>query len=242
MAEARLLPEETSLPRTSSGPQMAVRSSAERYKLIVMGRSGVGKSAIVMRYIENQVVRDHDPTIEDLHLKQTTIAGVPASLEILDTAGQETYNSLHHKWMQDGHGFIFVFSLVDRQTFDELATFRAKLMDVHEGNPPPSVILANKADLDASTWAVSKEELHGLREQWKNCLEVVYTSAITGQNLASAFEPLCLDVRERELQRKRAAVRERESQALLARRSLEGDQSSCSRCRLAQCVGACVLL
>jgi len=243
MTSCRLLEDNRSSQQSfGHGPQMAVRSP-ERYTLVVMGRARVGKTAITIRYTSANFVQVYDPTIEDTHLKHTSVAGAPACLEILDTAGDDAYRPLRRSWMSNSDaGFLFVFSLVDRQTFDELEAFRDELMDLYHDDPPPSVLVANKADIDRGQWAVSEAEVMLLREHWRNCGQVVYTSASSGHNVAEAFEPLCAAVRERTLRRRRAA-REREAaahhQALVA----SGSRCRCSHCRhrLAQCVGACVL-
>merc|ERR1719183_3388159 len=129
-----------------------------------MGRASVGKSAITLRYIEDRFVPDYDPTIEDMHKKEITIDGVPVVLEILDTAGQESYSGLRKNWYERGSGFLFIFSLIDRQTFDELTDFQDELMDLYSDDPPPSVLLANKADYPEQEWVVSADEVTRLKE------------------------------------------------------------------------------
>jgi len=247
----RLLPEDgagRAAPlNDGQGPQMAVRGPAERYTLVVMGRARVGKTAITIRYTSSNFKQVYDPTIEDTHKKHTTIAGAPALLEILDTSGDELYASLRRSWMQHGAGdagFLFVFSLIDRQTFDELGAFRDEFMDLYHDDPPPCVLVANKADLDRGSWVVSEDEVRCLRAKWRNCGEVVYTSACSGRNVAEAFEPLCGAVRERAICRRRAA-REREAAAVQLRGPLAagGDRCSCRYCRYrwAQCAAACAV-
>jgi len=218
---------------------MAVRNAPlERYAVAVMGRSGVGKSAITVYYTKDHFVQEYDPTIEDLHLKHTTVGGAPACLEILDTAGQEAYSTLHRSWMAQGAGFLFVFSLVDRRTFDELVAFRDELMDLYHSDPPPSVLVANKTDIDKGMWVVQEDEIQGLVGCWRNCTKVVYTSAQSGSNIAVAFEALCLAVREKALLRRQAAW-DREASA---RRELSASRAG-HRCRLARCVAdACSVL
>ena len=44
-------------------------------------------------------------------------------VEILDTAGQEDFSSLRSQWMADKDGYIFVYSLVDRTSLQEIYTF-----------------------------------------------------------------------------------------------------------------------
>merc|ERR550537_1791331 len=99
-------------------------------------------------------------------MKHTTIGGGAACLEILDTAGQETYSALRRSWMQHGAGFLFVFSLVDRQTFDELGAFYDELMDLYNNDPPPSVLVANKADVDSVQWVVGTDEVQKMKANW----------------------------------------------------------------------------
>ena len=44
-------------------------------------------------------------------------------VEILDTAGQEDFSALRPQWMTDKDGYIFVYSLVDRSSLQELYSF-----------------------------------------------------------------------------------------------------------------------
>lgn len=44
-------------------------------------------------------------------------------VEILDTAGQEDFSSLRAQWMTDKDGYIFVYSLIDRSSLQEIYTF-----------------------------------------------------------------------------------------------------------------------
>ena len=53
------------IPRT--GPE---------YKLVVVGGGGVGKSAIIIQFIQNHFVDEYDPTIEDSYRKQMIVSGL----------------------------------------------------------------------------------------------------------------------------------------------------------------------
>jgi len=222
----------------------------ERYSVAVMGRSSVGKSAITLRYTSNRFVKDYDPTIEDTFLKETTICGSAASLSILDTAGQEHFGALRRNWMRNQSGFLFVFSLIDRQTFDELSQFYDELMDLYNDDPPPSVLVANKSDFDEAQWVVEKTEIQRLHASWKNCCKVIFTSAKSNQNVSDAFEQLCVAIRERAHEQRQRAnehreanARHREAANQAARRSdnasnevMHSMDNSCrERCRLSRC-------
>lgn len=159
--------------------------------VVLMGRAGVGKSAVTLRFIEDRFVPEYDPTIEDMHKKECIVDGKPILLEILDIAGEAAYSQLRRGWMERGSGFLFVFSLLDRQTFDELDCFRVELMDMYPDDPPPSIILANKADEAEEGWVVRREEITRLQERWRRCTNVFYTSAKTNSNVSEAFQGIC---------------------------------------------------
>eukprot|EP00439_Symbiodinium_sp_Y106_P022877 s5635_g2.t2 len=56
-----------------------------------------GCTGMAVRFLRDEVLLEHDPTIEDLHSKELVLKGTPVCLEIVDTAGQETYTSLRKR-------------------------------------------------------------------------------------------------------------------------------------------------
>uniref|UniRef100_A0A4W5RA24 small monomeric GTPase n=1 Tax=Hucho hucho TaxID=62062 RepID=A0A4W5RA24_9TELE len=57
-------------------------------KLAVFGRAGVGKSALVVRFLTRRFIWEYDPTLESTYRHQATIDDEVVTMEILDTAGQ----------------------------------------------------------------------------------------------------------------------------------------------------------
>lgn len=66
----------------------------QMYKIVVLGRGGVGKSALVWQLIKGPYYECYHPTIEDSFRKQMLIDDKACMLDILDTAGQVS-SSLH---------------------------------------------------------------------------------------------------------------------------------------------------
>lgn len=84
----------------------------------------------------NHFVESYDPTIEDSYRKQVVIDGQSCMLEVLDTAGQEEYTALRDQWIRDGEGFILVYSITSRHSFDRIRKFYNQVQRVKEtGNP-----------------------------------------------------------------------------------------------------------
>ena len=102
-------------------------------KIVILGSGGVGKSAIVVQYIQNHFIDLYDPTIEDCYRKQTIVDGNTFLLDILDTAGQEEYSAMRDQYMRAGEGFVLTYSIVSRQTFNEIDYFKERI-DMNKDN------------------------------------------------------------------------------------------------------------
>lgn len=112
--------------------------------------------------------------------------GVKASLDILDTAGQEEYSSMRDMYMKTGEGFMLVFSLTDRASFEEIASFYNQIMRVKGESVPfvPMLMVGNKSDLTADR-QITQEEGIALAQRF-NCA-YIETSAKTDENVTDAF-------------------------------------------------------
>ena len=119
------------------------------YKLVIVGGGGVGKSALTIQLIQNHFINEYDPTIEDSYRKQVMIDNEVCLLDILDTAGQDEYSAMRDQYMRTGQGFIWVYSITSRSSFDEISSFREQILRVKdEERWVPMVLVANKCDLE----------------------------------------------------------------------------------------------
>eukprot|EP00005_Dracoamoeba_jomungandri_P001390 CAMPEP_0174255740 /NCGR_PEP_ID=MMETSP0439-20130205/5052_1 /TAXON_ID=0 /ORGANISM="Stereomyxa ramosa, Strain Chinc5" /LENGTH=172 /DNA_ID=CAMNT_0015338059 /DNA_START=57 /DNA_END=572 /DNA_ORIENTATION=- len=128
------------------------------YRFVVVGSGGVGKSAITVRFIEDQFVKRYDPTIEDSYIKQIEIDGVACVIDIMDTAGQEEYRALRDSYMKNGQGFVLVYSVTSRVTFNNAKKIHIDILRIKENSPDiPVLMVGNKIDLKDQR-EVSKED------------------------------------------------------------------------------------
>ncbi|KAI8772668.1 ras-related protein R-Ras2 [Biomphalaria glabrata] len=121
---------------------------SQSYKLVVVGGGGVGKSALTIQFIQSYFVTDYDPTIEDSYTKQCVIDDHVARLDILDTAGQEEFSAMREQYMRSGEGFLLVYSVIDRSSFEEIFKFHRQILRVKDRDEFPMLLVANKSDLD----------------------------------------------------------------------------------------------
>lgn len=165
---------------------------SQTYKLVVVGGGGVGKSAITIQFIQSYFVTDYDPTIEDSYTKQCVIDDHVAKLDILDTAGQEEFSAMREQYMRSGEGFLLVFSVTDRPSFDEIFKFHKQVLRVKDRDEFPMLLVGNKADLEQQR-VISNEEAHNVARQLK--LPYIECSAKLRMNVDQAFYELVRLVR-----------------------------------------------
>merc|ERR1712225_83155 len=119
------------------------------YKLVVVGGGGVGKSALTIQLINHHFMDEYDPTIEDSYRKQVIIDQETCLLDILDTAGQEEYSAMRDQYMRTGEGFLCVYAITSRSSFEEITAFREQILRVKDADAVPIMICGNKCDLES---------------------------------------------------------------------------------------------
>jgi|SRR3569833_101628 len=84
----------------------------------------------------------------DSYRKQCVIDDEVALLDVLDTAGQEEYSAMREQYMRTGEGFLLVYSITSRQSFEEITTFQQQILRVKDKDYFPMVVVGNKCDLE----------------------------------------------------------------------------------------------
>jgi len=166
--------------------------SDRQYKLVVVGGGGVGKSALTIQFIQSHFVQDYDPTIEDSYRKQCVIDDRVAHLDILDTAGQEEFSAMREQYMRTGEGFLLVFSVTDRSSFEEISKFQIQILRVKDKDDFPMILVGNKSDLENERTVTNAEA-----SELAKAMKVGYTetSAKLRTNVESSFYDLVRCIR-----------------------------------------------
>ncbi|ETN86652.1 Ras family protein [Necator americanus] len=93
-------------------------------------------------------VQDYDPTIEDSYTKQCFVDEDLCKLEVLDTAGQEEFCTMREQYLRSGSGFLIVFAVTDRNSFEEVRKLHTMICRVKDRDDFPVLLVGNKADLE----------------------------------------------------------------------------------------------
>lgn len=162
------------------------------YKLVAVGGGGVGKSCLTIQLIQSHFVDEYDATIEDSYRKQCVIDDEVALLDVLDTAGQEEYSAMREQYMRTGEGFLLIYSITSRQSFEEVMTFQQQILRVKDKDYFPIILVGNKCDLEDER-QVSRQEGEALAREF-GC-KSIETSAKHRINVDNAFYDMVREIR-----------------------------------------------
>ncbi|KAG0295611.1 GTP-binding protein [Linnemannia gamsii] len=154
-------------------------------RVALMGSRAVGKSSMVVQYVHNIFNDSYFPTIEENFTKQLTFHGQVYEVEIIDTAGQDEFSIFNGRHALDVHGYVLVYSVTSKQSFDMVTVIRDKILNFTGTDWAPIVLVGNKTDLQGQR-QISRDEGEELASKWK-CLSCE-TSAKTNMNIGRAFE------------------------------------------------------
>lgn len=62
-----------------------------------------------------------DPTVEDAYSKAVTVDNRTCRLRILDTAGQDNFESMRSHWLKEKDAYVFVYAMDTEQSFKEMS-------------------------------------------------------------------------------------------------------------------------
>ena len=161
----------------------------EAIKVVLIGNSGVGKTCISQRYINNSYDNQDGSTLGASYFKKILeIDEKPVRLDIWDTAGQEKYRAMGKMFYKDAHIVLFIYDITDKKTFLELkSVWYNELMNTGEKHTVLAVV-GNKSDLylneevdenEARKWAEEIGAIFGLvSAKTGNCVNTLFESVI----------------------------------------------------------------
>eukprot|EP00047_Mylnosiga_fluctuans_P024570 m.164281 g.164281 ORF g.164281 m.164281 type:complete len:219 (-) comp9883_c0_seq1:77-733(-) len=174
-----------------SSPASDTVEERDRYKLLVIGDYGVGKTAIIRRYVENSFDPKYKLTIGvDFSSKKLAFNGRNIELQLWDIAGHERFGHLTHVYYKYAIAAIIVFDLGRPATFDSVSKWHHDLNEkvmLPNGDPVPAILLANKSDMPSSD--LDKERLDRYCKE-KGFLAWYPTSAKNDTNITDAMNLL----------------------------------------------------
>ena len=157
-------------------------------KIVLIGDAAVGKSSLLLRYIDDYFEDTYICTIGvDFKIKSLEMQGKRVKLQIWDTAGQERFKPITNCYFRGSHGCVAVYDITNRETFNNVRTW---VQDYREHNSIESgqniVLIGNKKD--SGERVVSFEEGQDLADSFE--AEFLECSAKSGDGVSQLFETI----------------------------------------------------
>ncbi|KAK7705518.1 Vacuolar protein sorting-associated protein 21 [Botryosphaeria dothidea] len=142
-----------------SGAAAAPKPSSS-VKLVLLGEAAVGKSSLVMRFVNNDFQENKEPTIGAAFLTQKcNLPTRTIKFEIWDTAGQERFASLAPMYYRNAQAALVVYDITKASSLTKAQHWVAEL----QRQASPGIVIAlvgNKADLvEGDSGAADAEEI-----------------------------------------------------------------------------------
>jgi small GTP-binding protein len=167
------------------------------YKICVVGDGGVGKTSMVLRYIENSFKENYLMTIgSNFSIKSEKFPEYPhldIKLQIWDLAGQKHFSFVRPPFYRGASGIIYVFDLTRRSSFANLPDWKTEVEKVV--GDKTGILVGNKLDLanQEGNREVGEQDGESLKNEL-NTASYYETSAKEGTLIDDVFKNIVLEI------------------------------------------------
>ncbi|VDH99442.1 Ras-related protein Rab-15 [Mytilus galloprovincialis] len=181
-------------------------------RLLLVGETGVGKTCLLCKYINQDFISAHISTIGiDFKMKTLQINDRVVKVQIWDTAGQERFESITKQFYRRAQGVLLVYDMSSRSSFEAIPKWLAHVEQFCKEDVSV-MLLGNKCDREDRRQVTTKEASQFAKEHGIMFSE---TSAKSSSNLEKAFLDMCTDI-----------IESQEQQASESRSSISLDEDS----------------
>ncbi|MFH4983326.1 hypothetical protein AB6A40_010035 [Gnathostoma spinigerum] len=162
-------------------------SAITTLKILIIGESGVGKSSLMLRFVDNTFDPEIAATIGvDFRVTSMSVDGNRVKLAIWDTAGQERFRTLTASYYRGAQGIICVYDVSNRSSFDRLDHWLYEAETYSTKYDAVKMLIGNK--IDRTDRVVGREEAVEFAK--KHRMLFIEASAKTCEGVQCAFEEL----------------------------------------------------
>jgi small GTP-binding protein len=195
---------EISFPSSEEFPEKIIRHEKlvdYRFKLVVVGDPGVGKTSTILRFTDNAFLRTYVPTL-GVSITEKVIQANDKLIETIlwDIAGQNKFQTMRRHFYQGLEAILLIFDLTNRSSFTNIKSWYDDVLKNMEKHHLKMIgyIFGNKSDL-MSVRKVKLVEALALAKELN--LKYIETSAMTGRNVEYAFYDIAESVVQSRLEK-----------------------------------------
>ena len=162
-------------------------------KIIIIGKSGSGKTSFVNKWVKNEFDENYKPTIvSEYNSKIYKYEDKIYNINVWDIAGQDRYAAIIKSFSKNTQGCITMSDVMNPNSLTETLAWKKNLDEnelLCDGGKIPNVLIENKVDLVEENEAkdISQLEEFCKKNEFDACFK---TSAKTGYNIKESMEKL----------------------------------------------------
>uniref|UniRef100_A0A0B7A6X8 SOCS box domain-containing protein n=1 Tax=Arion vulgaris TaxID=1028688 RepID=A0A0B7A6X8_9EUPU len=165
-------------------------------KVVIIGSSKVGKTALLVRYDEDTFSDSHICTIGvDFRVKTISRNDKIAKIQLWDTAGQERFRNIVSLFYRGAEGIVIVFDVTDADSFNKVPSWLAEATLEDQGDCI-KILVGNKIDLPNRV--IDKKTAQAFAD--KHGIQYIETSAKTASNVHLVFDLMADAILERKIE------------------------------------------
>ena len=160
-----------------------------KYRVILLGNSGVGKTSILLRLLNNKI--DDCLVTVGCEPRKFYIKYKNKKYQLLffDTAGHEKYRAVARNFLRNTDAVLFVFDISNKKSFEDLSIWYNLYREENEN--VVGLLLGNKSDLEHK---IDEEEADEFAKE--HGLLYMETSAKSDKNIKKAIAYLIKKINE----------------------------------------------
>ncbi len=177
-----------------SGARTPSRSYDMIMKLLLVGDSGVGKSCLLLRFVEDKFNPSFITTIGiDFKIRTIEVSGKRIKLQVWDTAGQERFRTITTAYYRGAMGIILVYDVTDERTFENIRTWFSTV-NQHANDDAQLMLVGNKSD-ETDNRAITRQQGEALAKELN--IPFIEASAKSNENVDEIFFQLATLIQDK---------------------------------------------
>jgi len=167
------------------------------YKVIVIGRYGVGKTTIIGKLMNKEIDKEYAPTLSiDTKNIQVKVNDKIIQIQIWDCCGNDEFALNTPNLFKNASIAILVYAINDKQSYIDLEKWRNMLKNISY----ESIIflVGNKSDLEEER-EVTLEDVETFKNKYDDDIKISFeTSALNGSNIGKLLENIAITIYEKD--------------------------------------------
>ncbi|XP_026692347.2 ras-related and estrogen-regulated growth inhibitor [Ciona intestinalis] len=161
-------------------------TTTNHIRLMVVGQEGVGKSALIVKYLTGRFISEYQSDFDWKYSYQTNIEGEQVHMEIIDSL---TIDDTHIVWAE---GFMMVYDVTNQDSLLKIEQIKERLDSVRSTKILTMIMVANKTDMEHCR-TVGREQADALAARL-SCGHVECSACGPEAEVRFAFDELCREV------------------------------------------------